>query len=363
MLKRNRPDRDRTTARTALFIILALLMPMTLAAGCGASQGTINNGGEQRIEGDALTKEEEPDYATGAVTALLPIETLYVDSGPKSVELMPGDDRIFVNDLYAHKDFIFDANTYEKLAVIPLPDEPVETDFSPDGRIAWVSLYNSAEVLVIDTEAGAIVDKVATGSIPKEIAVSPDGKWVYVSNWESNTVTVIDAEARQRVKQISVYATPRGICFSQDGTKAYVCIMGGDTLTEIDVNAGHVVSRQIYCGENPRHAVLSPDGNTIYVSNNIPGTITAIDRVPGTVKATIKVGNRARTIAITPDGNYLFVCNYNDDTVGCVDIQASKQIFTYKTTRPIGMTVDVRGERLFVSNYAPPQITVLQIKR
>jgi len=119
------------------------------------------------------------------------------------------------------------------------------------------------------------------------------------------------------------------------------------------VDAGHVVTRQIYCGENPRHAVLSPDGKTIYVSNNIPGTITYVDRAAGTVTATVKVGNKARTIAMTPDGAYLFVCNYDDSTVSCVDIATRRQVFTYQTPDPIGMTVDATGERLFVSNYAP----------
>ncbi len=336
----------------------ALLLSLLLASGCGSVSGKATTEKITDTEGQVVE-----NFATGAVTGLEPLKVLSVDAGPKSVELMPGGDRIFVNDLYAHENFIFDANTYEELKVISLPDEPVETDFSPDGKIAWVSLYNSSKVLMIDTEAGTITGSVTAGRIPKEIAVSPDGKWVYVANWESNTVTVIDAEARARLKEISMYGTPRGICFSLEGDKAYVCVMGGDTIAEIDVAAGHVVSRQIYCGENPRHAVLSPDGNTIYVSNNIPGTVTVLDRLAGTVKATIKVGNKARTIAITPDGNYLFVCNYDDGTVGCVDLQARKQIFTYKSPKPIGMTVDARGERLFISNYAPPQITVLKIVR
>jgi len=343
-------------------------MALPLVAGCGASKSTPAVEGETQVEGGTAAEEKAPeeappDYATGTVTALQPIGYLYVEAGPKSVELMPGGDRVFVNDLYAHKCFIFDANTYERLMAIPVPDEPVEADFSPDGRFAWVSLYNTSKVVVLDTQAGVIAGEVPTGSIPKEIAVSPDGKWVYAANWDSNTVTVIDADTRTRVQDIPMYGTPRGIVFSQEGERAYVCVMGGDTLAEVDVAAGHVVARQIYCGQNPRHAVLSPDGDTLYVSNNIPGTITVVNRIPGTIAATIKVGNKARTIAITPDGAYLFVCNYDDGTVGCVDIAAGQQIFTYSTTKPIGVAVDSRGERLFVSNYAPPQVTVLEIIR
>ncbi len=354
-------------------VLLVALFFAAAASGCGASRSAPGQAAETPAQDGSVREETSPEgsppgeqppaYATGPVTGLHPLKTLYVEAGPKSVELMPGGGRIFVNDLYAHKNFVFDARTYEVLKEIPLPDEPVETDFSPDGRYAWVSLYNSSKVVVVDTEAGTVVGEVPTGSIPKEIAVSPEGRWVYVANWDSNTVTVIDARARARVKDIGMYGTPRGIVFSLDGSKAYVCVMGGDTLAEVDVAAGHVVARQIYCGQNPRHAVLSPDGDTIYVSNNIPGTVTAVNRLAGTVAATIKVGSKARTIAITPDGTYLFVCNYEDDAVGCVDLAAAKQIFTVPASRPIGMTVDARGERLFVSNYAPPQITVFEIVR
>lgn len=374
MTRRNRFARERGIERACLCVVLAFLLVTPFVAGCGASRGTTvveerPAGGdmvprEETQEEEAAPRQEAPpEYVTGAVTGLRSIKTLYVESGPKSVELMPGGDRIFVNDLYAHKNFIFDAGTYEVLEVIPLPDEPVETDFSPDGRYAWVSLHNSSKVVIVDTEAGSIVGQVPTGSIPKETTVSPDGRWVYVANWESNSVTVIDAQARARVKDIAMYGTPRGMVFSPSGDKLYICVMGGNTLAEVDVAAGHVVARQIYCGENPRHAVLSLDGNTIYVSNNIPGTITYVNRVAGTVAATVKVGNKARTIAITPDGAYLFVCNYDDGTVGCVDIAARKQIFTSPTPDPIGMTVDATGERLFVSNYAPPQISVFTIVR
>lgn len=342
----------------SMVVILAVVL-----CGCG---GALQDSASAPSNSAAPVEQavpEEPPCETGAITGLSPLTTMKVQSGPKSVELMPDGGRLFVNDLYGHKAFIFDADTYQQLMVIQLPDEPVEADFSPDGRFAWVSLYNSSKVLVADTEAGAVVGEVGTGSVPKEVAVSPDGRWVYIANWSSNTVTVVDAEARARVKDVPVPATPRGICFTPDGEFAYVCIMGGSTLAEIDVDAGHQVSRQIQCGSNPRHVLASEDGSVLYVSNNSPGTITLVDRKLGAVQNVIKVGSQARTIALTPDHAYLFVCNYGDNTVGCVDLAALRQIFTVPASRPIGMSVSERGDRLFLSNYAPPQVTVYGIVR
>jgi YVTN family beta-propeller protein len=358
-----------TDARRILMMCLCAAL-LAAAVGCGSS--STNREAEKKGKPAAPRVEEkpaEPAYATGLVVGLSPLAVMTVESGPKSVELMPPDGkRLFVNDLYAHKDFIFDADSYALLKVIPLPDEPVEADFTSDGRFAWVSLYNSSKVLVVDTQAGAVVGEVPTGSIPKEVAVSPDDRWVYVANWNSNTVTVIDARTRARVKDVPVPGTPRGMYFTPEGDFGYVCIMGGSTLAEIDVAAGHVVSRQIPCGSNPRHIVGSRDGSVLYVSNNSPGTVTLLDRKAGLVQATIKVGSQARTITLTPDGRYIFVCNYGEGrpgvgTVGCVDLQARAQIFTVPASMPIGIATSATGDRLFISNYAPPQVTVMQIQR
>ncbi len=350
-----------------LLTAVCLFIAAVLAAGCGS---------RPQVSSDRKLKAEprghsapQPSPATGLVVGLSRLNVIKVESGPKSVELMPPDGRrLFVNDLYAHKNFIFDADTYALLEEIPLPDEPVEADFTSDGQFAWVSLYNSAKVLVIDTRAGAVVGEVGTGSIPKEVAVSPDDRWVYVANWNSNTVSVIDARARVRVKDTPVPGTPRGMCFTPGGDRAYVCIMGGGTLSEVDVPAGHTVTRQIPCGSNPRHVVPSRDGSVLYVSNNSPGTVTLIDRRAGAVQATIKVGDMARTITLTPDGRYLFVCNYGAGkpgvgTVGCVDLQLRSQIFTVPASMPIGVAASATGDLLFVCNYAPPQVTVMHVDR
>lgn len=351
-----------SSAAVAAAVLAAMALALASLSGCGSSGAVVLDQGP--VGGTVECAEPpEPVIETGQVTGLVDSDIMEVDAGPKSVELMPDGRRLFVNDLYGCRNFIFDAESYQRLKAIDLPDEPVEADFSENGDIAWVSQYNTAKVLVIDTVAGAVAGEIPVGSIPKEIAVSPDGKWVYVANWNSSSVSVIDAVERKKVKDIAVPSIPRGICFTPDGDFAYVCIMGGSTLSEIDVGGGHIVTRQIPAGGNPRHVVPSEDGSLLYVSNNSPGTVSVVDRSAGAVASTIKVGRQARSIALAPDGRYLFVCNYGDNTVGCVDLQAGEQLFTVPASKPIGITVSATGDRVFVSNYAPPRITVMEVSR
>jgi len=124
--------------RNALLAFMALMLLASFLTGCAATGAKETPGGEAEAGGETIGLEEdvpEPPKITG----LQPTGVLSVEAGPKSVELMPGGERIFVNDLYAHKCFIFDARDYTPLKVISLPDEPVEADFSEGGRLAWVS--------------------------------------------------------------------------------------------------------------------------------------------------------------------------------------------------------------------------------
>lgn len=332
-------------------------------AGEAERQATGDNGTAEQQTSTPADQAAQPEILTGRPTGLERVTLLKVEQGPKSVELMPDGHHLFVNDLYGHALFIFNIDDYGLTKIIRVKDEPVEMDFSQGGKYAWVSLYNSSEVLVVDTELGQVVREVPAGQVPKEVQVSPDGNWVYVSNWDSNTVTVIDAHTYDIVKTIPVYGTPRGIVFSPDGARAYICIMGGNTLTKVNVAAGHVIVNQIPCGENPRHAVITEDGSTIYVSNNIPGTVTRIDRASETITGVATVGYQARTIALTPDEAYLFVCVYGTEQIACVATDSMTTLFKISASKPIGMTVSPTGDRIFLSNYSPPQITVYHILR
>ncbi len=357
-----------------LAVLILSLGALASIVSCKAivGNGTDDGSAAQQAADDQASQDQsqtapepapQPVVLTGRPIGLERFTLLKVEQGPKSVELMPDGHHVFVNDLYGHALFIFSIDDYSLTKVIRVKDEPVEMDFSQGGKYAWVSLYNSSEVLVVDTELGQVIREVPAGQVPKEVQVSPDDNWVYVSNWDSNTVTVIDAHTYQIVATIPVYGTPRGIVFSPDSTRAYICIMGGNTLTKVNVAAGHTIVNQIPCGENPRHAVITKDGSTIYVSNNIPGTVTRIDRMSETITGVATVGYQARTIAMTPDEAYLFVCVYGTENIACVDTASMTTLFEVPATKPIGMVVSPTGDRLFLSNYSPPQVSVYNIKR
>jgi YVTN family beta-propeller protein len=102
------------------------------------------------------------------------------------------------------------------------------------------------------------------------IAVSRDSSHVYVTgannelyDWAIHTNGTV---ALSRTISLPGGSYPCGVAVSADGSRAYVCLSVKNTLTVVDLST-RTVSRQINVGIAPWDVVLSPDGNTAYVSD------------------------------------------------------------------------------------------------
>ncbi|MFW6113522.1 MAG: YncE family protein, partial [Actinomycetota bacterium] len=135
----------RFNLKVLVSVQVVLVLFAVLVSACEPNRGRSSqqlepsaDGGEEAA-GEEAGEDSEAQPVIERVVGLEPLEILQVEAGPKSVELMPGGQRLFVNDLYAHKVFIFDALDFGLEKTIALPDEPVEADFTEGGRLAWVS--------------------------------------------------------------------------------------------------------------------------------------------------------------------------------------------------------------------------------
>jgi len=63
---------------------------------------------------------------------------------------------------------------------------------------------------------------------------------------------------------------------------------------------------------------VTPDGSTVYVSNDKGSTVSVISTETNTVTATIPVGPSAFGLAATPDGSTVYVANGGSDTVSAI---------------------------------------------
>ena len=127
---------------------------------------------------------------------------------------------------------------------------------------------------VLDLGTGVIRTRVKVGDEPEGVTTSPDGKTVWVTCEEEHEIVGVDTTTFTVVGRVATAKRPRSIVFTKDGTTMFVTGEFGFAVSVVDVATRHVVKTiDMPAGESgklparPMGAVLSADGNTLYVSN------------------------------------------------------------------------------------------------
>ena len=103
-------------------------------------------------------------------------------------------------------------------------------------------------------------------------------------------------------------------------------------------------------GENPEHAVFSPDGRFVYVSAEEDDKLEVIDVAARKLVAQLKVGTRPRGIAFTPDGAKAYVACERADTVYVIDARQHKILRTIKAGLRSNGLADASGRQAGLSH-------------
>lgn len=367
-------------------------MLAVLALGVGSASVVTATG--DRIDGPATidaTAERvtPPALPSSATRRLSPAFTVSdPDLQPKSVVAAGGGLFFTQNMMYRHNVAVFDRNG-AKVATIPdrvdlaefgVPDgvvadgSPVEAAVTPDGRFVYVSNYkmygpgfdpsadddcsagawDDSYVYKIDVESLSIVDVIPTGAVPKHLAVSPDGETLVIANWCGFDATIVDTATDTALGRVPLGRHPRGVAITNDSRYAFVAIMGGHRIDVIDLDTRRVVRTipTALSGTTPRHLVLSPDGDALYVSNNQANTVRRIDLRTNTLAGVVSTGTQTRTMALSDDGDSLYVVNYVDGTVSKVRTADMAVLQTEPVGyHPVGVTYDPESQQVWVANY------------
>ena len=105
------------------------------------------------------------------------------------------------------------------------------------------------------------------------------------------------------VTSITVGTNPYGVVVSPDGSSVWVTNQISETVSRVDT-ATNAVTSSITVGANPWGVVVSPDGSSVWVTNQGSGTVSRITfppQPPANVTAT--PGNAQATISWTAPTN------------------------------------------------------------
>ncbi|MGB9404688.1 MAG: YncE family protein [Candidatus Acidiferrales bacterium] len=269
----------------------------------------------------------------------------------------PSGPYAYVSNQFGSSVSVISTSTGTVVATIPIGTDcgeicpaPAGLAVTPDGSRVYVAT-NFGTVVVIATSTNTVSTTITLRSVcdcssnPIGVAITPDGTRAYVTDLGQRAVQVIDttpSDDNYNAVTATITADDFGslwaIAISPDGTAAYVTEFNPEsegttsTVHRIDTNLADIEAETyntetdtITVGNNPTGLAFTPDGASVFVTNNADNTVSVIttadvgceDCSPVT---TFGVGPGPYSVAITPDGTLAYVANQGNGSVSVVTI-------------------------------------------
>jgi len=105
----------------------------------------------------------------------------------------------------------------------------------------------------------------------------------------------------------------------------------------------------------PNAVAVDSGTNTVYVTHNLPDTVSVIDGWSQEVTATVRVGHHPDGVAVDSTTHTVYVANSDSHTVSVINGSTHAVIATVPVgNTPFGMTVNPYTHNVYVANYGHP---------
>ena len=219
----------------------------------------------------------------------------------------------------------------------------------------------------------------APAATPTPAAALP-GPRLYVSDETGGAVVIVDPAGGQVVERINVGKRPRGVRVLRDGATLLVALSGSpiagpgidesklppadraaDGIGVVDLKTRKLV-RMLPSGQDPESFDLSPDEQTLYVSNEETAEMSVLDVASGTLKTRVTIGEEPEGVTVRPDGREVWVTCEGDNHVYAVDTSTLKVVARIPTGARPRMIVFTRdGRTAFVTNENSASVAVVDV--
>jgi YVTN family beta-propeller protein len=250
---------------------------------------------------------------------------------------------------------------------VPANSTPGYMEIAPSGRFAYIANRELGVLSIFDTTRNAVTGtiKVAEGG-PQFVAFSPDGKRAYVSIFNNartvNVIGVLDTATNAFIATIPVGVRPFALDVTPDGKKVYVPNHDSGSITVIDTATNNVINT-IKVAPNPHWVDVSADGKTLYAANHESNVVSMIDTTDDKVITTVPVGKSPHSILRHPTKPLLFNVNYDSNSLSVIDTNSNKVIKTVPTaSHPQDITLSADGEHIYIAAVDDNSIQVFSMK-
>ncbi|WP_022872471.1 YncE family protein [Nesterenkonia alba] len=220
---------------------------------------------------------------------------------------------------------------------------------------------------------------------PKSVVSNDRGLAIANNMMYQHTITVYDTEERELLHELddtvnpadygvegypeAVTGAPVEVVWTEDGEYAYVTnyvLTGLDgAFADDDCSNGEAIEPSavyrystaegdwdqfIEVGRVPKYVELTPDGNTLLVSNWCDHDMSVVDVASGEEQMRIPLNSQPRGIAVMPDNTTAYVTAMYANEVYKVDLDSGdSEVILTTGERPRHLVLDETGENLYIT--------------
>lgn len=266
------------------------------------------------------------DTATGMVIATVPVST-----GPHGMAITPDGRIAYVSGDGASTVTAIDTATDKVAQTIEVGKSPHGIAITPDGRTLLVGVYGDDRVAFVEVASQKVVGTAAVAK-PHNIAIRPDGKVAYVGSQDPGNfaLVVVDIPGRAVLRRVALDKAPRGVEFGFDGKALYFTSAGVNAVQVLDPATDKLVA-QVPTGASPHIAHLFRGASAGAAVVQGPAELLLFNPETNAPLRSIAVGKQPHWEAATPDGKTIYVTNEGGNDVSIVDLVTGRV-----TSVPVG---------------------------
>ena len=238
--------------------------------------------------------------------------------------------------------------------------------WSPDSAKLYVGGGGQNNVQEFAYADGALV-KARTLALPGQagetfaggLAVSRDGRTLFVTRVFAMTISAIDLTTGQVTRTVPLPAEPYTCVVSPDGQTLYVSLWGGSRVLGYTTDSLLPVV-ELQTGEHPNAMLFSSDGKRLFVAAGSSASVwvfdtfswDAVEQISTSLYPQAPPTSTPNSLALSPDGRQLLVANADINALAVIDVSNGGRSFVdgFIPTGwyPTGAVYSRDGKQIFV---------------
>ena len=257
------------------------------------------------------------------------IKTIETGGRPRDLKFNFDFSKLYV--VVSEENHILEIDTKKLIILdqIKTGDDPEIFDIDYNNNYAAVSNEDDNQLTIINLNNKKIIARINdVGVEPEGVNFSPDGKLIYVTSEGTSSVLIIDAFEKKIVNEILVGNRPRRGLFVNGGTEYWVSNELSGTVGVIDTTKQEIKKTIKFTIKGIREQQITPvdfayakKNNLVFVTLGNANHVAVVDVNTYEIKKYILVGNRVWGADITADEKELIVTNGNSDDISIIDLE------------------------------------------